>query len=234
MSLLDSSLIYEGQEKILVAVDCIIFGFDSEKLKLLLFRRKVEPLKGEWSLVGAFIKNNLSLKNAAKQVLLELAGLENNYLQELQTYSKIDRDPGERVISVAFFSLIRINDFELKSVEKYDAHWFDFDDIPDLILDHRKMVDDAFKRLREKASRQPIGFELLPEKFTIPQLQTLYECVYQRELDDRNFRKKILSFDILTKTDEKDKSSSKKGAFLYMFNKDKFDAFIARGSNFEL
>ncbi|WP_111706448.1 NUDIX hydrolase [Lutibacter citreus] len=234
MNLLDSSLIYKGQEKILVAVDCIIFGFDSEKLKLLLFRRKVEPLKGEWSLVGAFIKNNLSLNNAAKQILLELSGLENNYLQELQTYSKVDRDPGERVISVAFFSLIRISDFELKSVEKYDAHWFDFDDIPDLILDHRQMVDDAFKRLRAKASHQPIGFELLPEKFTIPQLQTLYECVYQRKLDDRNFRKKILSFDILTKTGEKDKSSSKKGAFLYMFNKDKFDAFIAKGSNFEL
>ncbi len=225
---------YQGQEKILVAVDCIIFGFDSEKLKLLLFKRKVEPLKGEWSLVGAFIKNDLSLNNAAKQILLELSGLENIYLQELQTYSKVDRDPGERVISVAFFSLIRISDFELKSVEKYDAHWFDFDDIPDLILDHREMVDDAFKRLRAKAARQPIGFELLPEKFTIPQLQTLYECVYQRKLDDRNFRKKILSFDILTKTTEKDKSGSKKGAFLYMFNKKKFDVFLAKGYNFEV
>ncbi|WP_298368269.1 NUDIX domain-containing protein [uncultured Lutibacter sp.] len=234
MSLLNTSLMYQGQEKILVAVDCIIFGFDSEKLKLLLFKRKVEPLKGEWSLVGAFIKNDLSLNNAAKQILLELSGLENIYLQELQTYSKVDRDPGERVISVAFFSLIRISDFELKSVEKYDAHWFDFDDIPDLILDHREMVDDAFKRLRAKAARQPIGFELLPEKFTIPQLQTLYECVYQRKLDDRNFRKKILSFDILTKTTEKDKSGSKKGAFLYMFNKKKFDVFLAKGYNFEV
>ena len=109
MNLLDSSLIYKGQEKILVAVDCIIFGFDSEKLKLLLFRRKVEPLKGEWSLVGAFIKNNLSLNNAAKQILLELSGLENNYLQELQTYSKVDRDPGERVISVAFLPSIMVD-----------------------------------------------------------------------------------------------------------------------------
>jgi len=234
MKLLDTSLVYKGQEKILVAVDCIIFGFDSENLKLLLFKRKVEPLKGAWSLIGAFIKENLSLNDAAKQVLLESTGLKGIYLQELQTYSNIDRDPGERVISVAHYSLIRIDAFELESVEKYDAHWFDLDDIPDLIFDHRKMVDDAINKLRAKARYQPIGFELLPEKFTIPQLQILYQCIYQKELDDRNFRKKILSFDILTKTDEKDKSGSKKGAFLYKFNREKFDKFIAKGYNFEL
>ncbi|NOR27501.1 MAG: DNA mismatch repair protein MutT [Lutibacter sp.] len=234
MKLLDTSLVYKGQEKILVAVDCIIFGFDSENLKLLLFKRKVEPLKGAWSLIGAFIKENLSLNDAAKQVLLESTGLKGIYMQELQTYSDIDRDPGERVISVAHYSLIRIDAFELESVEKYDAHWFDLDNIPDLIFDHRKMVDDAINKLRAKARYQPIGFELLPEKFTIPQLQILYQCVYQKKLDDRNFRKKILSFDILTKTEEKDKTGSKKGAFLYKFNREKFDKFIAKGYNFEL
>ena len=234
MQLLDNNLVYKNQQKFLVAVDCIIFGFDSEQLKLLLFKRKVEPLKGAWSLVGAFIKNDLSLNEAAKQVLFEYTGLKDIYLDELQTYSTVDRDPGERVISVAFFSLMRINEFLEESVEKYDAHWFNLDDIPELILDHRKMVDDAILKLRTKARYQPIGFELLPEKFTIPQLQLLYECVYQKKLDDRNFRKKILSFDILTKTTEKDKSGSKKGAFLYKFNKEKFDSFIAKGYNFEL
>jgi len=234
MQLLDDNLVYKNQQKFLVAVDCIIFGFDSKQLKLLLFKRKVEPLKGAWSLIGAFIKENLSLNDAAKQVLFESTGLKNIYLDELQTYSTVDRDPGERVISVAFFSLMRINEFLEESVEKYDAHWFNLDEIPELILDHRKMVDDAILKLKSKARYQPIGFELLPEKFTIPQLQLLYECVYQKKLDDRNFRKKILSFDILTKTTEKDKSGSKKGAFLYKFNKDKFDSFIAKGYNFEL
>ena len=234
MKLLDNALVYHGQDKFLVAVDCIIFGFDSEQIKLLLFKRKVDPLKGSWSLIGSFIKNNLSLNEAAKQVLYESTGLENIFLEELQTYSNIDRDPGERVLSVAHYSLIRIDEFNLKSVEKYDAHWFNFDEIPELIIDHGKMVEDAIDKLRSKARYQPIGFNLLPEKFTIPKLQLLYECIYQKKLDDRNFRKKLLSFDILTKTAEKDKSGSKKGAFLYKFNKLKFDTFIAKGYNFEL
>lgn len=234
MQLLNKKHVYSNQEKFLVAVDCIIFGFDSKELKLLLFKRKVEPLKGEWSLIGSFIKNNLSLNEAANQVLFESTGLNNIYLEELQTYSKVDRDPGERVISVAFFSLIRINELLEFGVEKFNAHWFSLNEIPELILDHRKMLDDAIYKLKTKARYQPLGFELLPEKFTIPQLQLLYECIYQKKLDDRNFRKKILSFDILTKTTEKDKSGSKKGAFLFKFNKTKFNKFIAKGYNFEL
>lgn len=234
MQLLNTKLAYTNQKKILVAVDCVIFGFDSKELKLLLFKRKVAPLKGAWSLIGAFVDENLSLKDAAKQIVFDLTGLKNIFLEELQTYSKVDRDPGERVISVAHYSLIRINDFDLNSVKKYDASWFNIDEIPELIIDHKQMVEDAIMKIRKKARYQPIGFELLPEKFTIPQLQILYECIYQKKLDDRNFRKKILSFNILTKTDEKDKSGSKKGAFLYKFNKEKFDSFISQGYNFEL
>jgi ADP-ribose pyrophosphatase YjhB (NUDIX family) len=234
MQLLNNKNAYNNQSKILVAVDCIIFGFDSKELKLLLFKRKVEPLKGAWSLIGAFIDENLSLNDAAKKVVFNLTGLNNIFLEELQTYSDVNRDPGERVISVAHYSLIRINDINLESVEKYDARWFKIDEMPDLIIDHKQMVDDAIVKLRKKARYQPIGFELLTEKFTIPQLQILYECIYQKKLDDRNFRKKILSFDILTKTDEKDKTGSKKGAFLYKFNKEKFNSFISKGYNFEL
>lgn len=234
MQLLNNKNAYNNQSKILVAVDCIIFGFDSKELKLLLFKRKVEPLKGAWSLIGAFIDENLSLNDAAKKVVFDLTGLNNIFLEELQTYSDVNRDPGERVISVAHYSLIRVNDINLESVEKYDARWFKIDEIPDLIIDHKQMVDDAIVKLRKKARYQPIGFELLTEKFTIPQLQIMYECIYQKKLDDRNFRKKILSFDILTKTDEKDKTGSKKGAFLYKFNKEKFNSFISKGYNFEL
>ncbi len=225
---------YRVEQKILVAVDCIIFGFDSKNLKLLLFRRKVEPLRGSWSLIGAFIKNDSSVLDGAKQILFECTGLEDVYLEELKTYGDVYRDPGERVISIAHYSLIRINDFELEHVEKFDARWFNLDEIPELILDHRQMVEDAIVKLKNKARHQPIGFNLLSEYFTIPELQTLYESIYQRELDPRNFRKKILSLDILNKTTKKDKSGSKKGAFHYCFNKEKFDTLIAKGYNFEI
>ncbi len=234
MKLIDNSHIYNTKQKILVAVDCILFGFDSKKLKLLLFKRKVEPAKGSWSLIGAFIKNDQSIDEGAKQILFETTGLKDIYLEQLKTYGAVYRDPAERVISVSYYSLIGVTEFELESVEKYDAHWFDLDEIPDLIFDHRDMVNDAIEHLRHKAKQQPIGFNLLPKFFTIPELQKLYESIYQRKLDSRNFRKKILSFDILTKTDKKDKSGSKKGAFLYRFNKEKFDDLIAEGLNFEI
>ena len=234
MKLLGEAMMYKGQEKFLVAVDCIVFGFDSKEIKLLLFKRRVEPLKGEWSLVGAFIKNHLTIEDGAKQILFESTGLKDVYLKELKTYSELDRDPGERVISIAYYSLIRIDAFDLESVGKFDAHWFGLDEIPELILDHGKMVKDAISKLRQKTRYEPIGFNLLPEDFTIPQLQTLYECIYQKKLDNRNFRKKLLSFNILIKTDKKDKSGSKKGAFLYKFDQKKFDAFSSKGYSFEL
>jgi ADP-ribose pyrophosphatase YjhB (NUDIX family) len=233
MKLQNKTSVYKDQAGILVAVDCIIFGFDSNQLNLLLFRRKVEPLKGKWSLVGAFIKDNLSLLDAAKDILFKTTGLKDIYLDELQTYSKVDRDPGDRVISVAFYSLIRIDEFDMESVEKFDAHWFPFNEIPELILDHNQMVEDAMAKLRRKSMLEPLVFELLPEKFTILQLQSIYECVFQKKLDNRNFRKKILSFDILTNTNEKDKSGSKKGAFLYAFDQNKFDVFLKKGHKFD-
>ncbi len=231
---LDMSKVYTGQSKILVAVDCVVFGFDSNEIKLLLFRRKVEPLKGEWSLVGSFIKKDMSLEESAKVVLYESTGLQGVFLEEFKTYSDIGRDPGGRVISVAFYSLIRLDQMNTGSVEEYDAHWFGLSEIPDLILDHNKMVQQAIERLKIKIRRRPVGFNLLPEKFTLPQIQVLYESIYQRKIDDRNFRKKLLSYDILTKTGEKDKSSSKKGAYYYKFNKEKFDEFTAKGYDFEL
>ena len=234
MKLLDTSLKYDVGQKILIAVDCIIFGFDSKNLKVLLFKRKVDPLKGMWSLVGAFVKNNLSIKNAAKQILLESTGLKDIYLDELKTYGNVDRDPGARVISIAHYSLIGINDFEIEHVKEFNAEWFNINEMPELILDHKQMVTDAITELGNKVKHQPIGFNLLPKYFTLPELQTLYECIYQRTLDSRNFRKKIVSLNILIKTDKKDKSSSKKGAFLYCFDKQMFDELIAKGYNFEI
>ena len=234
MNLIGNSHIYNTEQNILVAVDCILFGFDGKKLKLLLFKRKVAPAKGSWSLIGAFIKNDQSIDDGAKQILFETTGLKDIYLEQLKTFGAVNRDPAERVISVTYYSLISVSEFELTSVEKYDAHWFDFEAIPELIFDHRAMVDHAIEHLKIRAKHHPIGFNLLPEFFTIPALQKLYESIYQRPLDARNFRKKILSLEILTKTDKKDKSGSKKGAFLYAFDKEKFEHLNKKGLNFEI
>ncbi|WP_372744402.1 NUDIX domain-containing protein [Lutibacter sp.] len=234
MKLIDNTDIYTVNQNILVAVDCIIFGFDSKKLKLLLFKRKLEPSKGLWSLIGAFVKDDQSLDDGAAQILFETTGLKDIYLKQLKTYGKVHRDIAGRVISIVYYSLISVDKFELESVEKYDAHWFDLDKVPKLIFDHGDMVSDAIEQLKLNAKHQPIGFNLLPTYFTIPELQTLYESIYQQPLDARNFRKKIVSLDILTKTTKKDRSGSKKGAFLYTFNKEKFDELISQGLNFEI
>lgn len=232
MNLVDNSDHYITQQRILIAVDCIIFGYTSNKLKLLLFKRKLKPAINQWSLIGAFIKNDQSLHDSAKQILLETTGLSDIYLEQLKTYGDVYRDPAGRVISTSYYSLTRLNEFQEQTVQNFDAEWFDIENLPDLIFDHNDMVKDAIEQLQLKAKTKPIGFNLLPELFTIPDLQLLYESIYRRTLDPRNFRKKILSLNILTKTDKKDKSGSKKGAFLYRFNKENFDQLLADGLNF--
>ncbi|WP_205764324.1 NUDIX hydrolase [Arenibacter sp. 6A1] len=225
---------YTEQHKILVATDCIVFGFDEGVLKLLVFKRRINPFMGEWSLIGSFVDEEESVTEAARRVLLQFTGLENIFLKELRAYSDVDRDPGARCISIGQYALIRINEYDKEQVERHGAKWFAVDELPDMVLDHNRMISDALDRLKETARRKPLGFELLPEKFTIPQLQQLYEAIYQRRLDDRNFRKKLLSFGLLIKLDEKDKTSSKKGAFLYRFDHDKYKNLEESGFNFVL
>ncbi len=226
--------LYVPKERMYVATDCIIFGFDSGTLKLLIFKRRVKPLLGEWSLIGSFVKLNEDVEQAAQRVLKEITGLENVFMEELKTYGNADRDPGFRCVSIGQYALIRINDYDKELVEKHGAHWHDINEVPDLVLDHNQMVEDALARIRRKARYKPIGFELLPEKFTIPQLQRLYEAIYQKELDSRNFRKKVLSLNVLIKLDEKDKSSSRRGAFLYKFDNKRYQELLKSGYNFEI
>ncbi len=223
---------YQRSEKMYVATDCLIFGFDEGQLKLLVFRRRVEPRKGEWSLIGSFVNLDEDVEEAAKRVLAEITGLENVFMEQLGAYGAAERDPGYRTISIVQYALIRINDYDKKLVESHGAHWFDINEVPGLVLDHDKMLADGLEKLRRKARYQPIGFELLPEKFTIPQLQKLYEVIYQKELDGRNFRKKLLSLNVLIKLDEKDKSSSRRGAFLYKFDQKKYQKLLKSGYDF--
>lgn len=225
---------YAPEKKLYVATDCIIFGFDEGILKLLVFERRVEPFKQVLSLIGSFVKPDESAINAARRVLKEITGLDNIFMEELKTYSEVERDPGARCISIAQYALIRIEEPDKALVEKHGAIWYEVNKLPNLVLDHDMMIEDALHKLQEKARFHPIGFELLPKKFTIPQLQKLYEAIYQRGLDPRNFRKKLLSLKLLIPLNEKDKSSSKKGAFLYKFNYRKYKKLEEKGFNFSL
>jgi len=216
-----------------VAVDCIIFGFDQEKIHILLHKRKFEPYLGGWSLFGGFVKENESLDAAAGRILLDLTGFSGIYLEQLYTYGNVGRDE-ERVISVAYFALINTDQYRFLEGGDFNKSWIPLEDVPELILDHNMMVNKALRRLRRKAATQPIGFELLPEKFSLPKLQKLYEAIYREDFDKRNFRKKILSMGLLEKLNEKDKSISKKGAFLFRFDKKKYDELVNNGLEFEL
>ena len=223
---------YHHQSRFLVAVDCIIFGFDGSELKLLLVRRDMEPEKGKWSLMGGFIQPDENSEQAANRVLKKLTGLEGVYLEQLHTFTDPNRDPLERTLSVAYCTLLDIHQYERQLSDEYHAEWFPLAKIPKLIFDHKNMVDMARAHLRYKAALHPILFELLPKKFTLPQLQCLYEGVYDTRLDKRNFSRKILSTHLLIKQKDKEKKSSKKGAFYYKLDKKKYDAKFQAFLNF--
>ena len=209
---------YRSNPKLYVAIDCIIFGFNAGEISLLLLKRNFEPAMGEWSLMGGFVQEGESVDDAAKRVLTELTGLDKVYMEQVGAFGEIDRDPGERVISVAYYALININNYDRALVQKHNAYWVNINRLPDLIFDHPQMVEQARKLMQQKASYEPIGFSLLPELFTLSQLQSLYEAIYGEPIDKRNFRKRILDMAYIEKTDKIDKTGSKRGAALYRFN----------------
>lgn len=225
---------YSEEDKILLAVDCIIFGFDQDELKILLIQRDFEPEKGKWSLMGGFLKKDENLDHAASRVLRHLTGITDIYMEQLYTFSEVDRDPVERTLSVAYFALISIAEHNEKLSEEFSAQWFNISNAPKLIFDHNKMVQHAMRRLRYRTSNEPIGFELLPKKFTMRQLQKLYEAIFGKRIDKRNFVNKINALDILIKLPEKDMSSSKKGSYLFQFDKSKYDKKVKEGFSFKL
>jgi 8-oxo-dGTP diphosphatase len=228
--------LYSKHHRHLLAVDCIIFGYDimEKEIKLLLSRRIFEPAKGKWSLAGGFVEKNESLDEAASRILRNITGLESVYMKQLYAYGETDRDPGDRVVSVAYFALIATRDINNELADKNGVQWCSIGLLPDLIFDHPMMVKRALADLQNQVKVKPIGFELLPEKFTLVQLQDLYEAIYQRIVDKRNFRKKILSMGILEKFDEKEKETSKKGAYYYKFNENEYRKLKQNGFYFNL
>lgn len=218
---------YKGQYRIPVAVDCIIFGFDGRDLKVLLIQRGFEPEKNKWSLVGGFLESNENLDEAANRILFVLTGLKDIYMEQVHTFSEPNRDPAERTVSVSYFALIDIRKYEKQLSHDYHADWFFLNQKPPLIFDHDKMVVEAQKQLQYKAAIEPVLFKLLPEFFTISQLQSLYEGVYETTFDKRNFIRKLLSTGLLSKTEEKDKTTSRKGAFLYQLNSQNYSGKLS-------
>ncbi|HSC52421.1 MAG TPA: NUDIX domain-containing protein [Phnomibacter sp.] len=210
---------YQHQTRLLAAVDCLVFGFDGQHLKILLIKRGFEPMKNQWSLMGGFIQQNESADEAASRILNNLTGLQGVYLEQLRCFADPNRDPIERTISICYFALIDINRYEKQLTDEFHSEWFPLNEMPSLVFDHNDMVELARQNLRYKATLHPILFELLPTKFTLPQLLMLFEDLYGTSLDKRNFSRKILSTGLLLKQKDKNKEGSKKGAFYYKLDK---------------
>ncbi|HOS90990.1 MAG TPA: NUDIX domain-containing protein [Prolixibacteraceae bacterium] len=219
---------YKGQSKHLLAVDCVIFGYESGELRLLLYPRSFEPVKGKWSLMGGFIREMESCEEAAARVLLETTGLTDIFLEQVATFSNPHREPGVRVVSVAYYSLIRIHQQDMELLDRHGARWWPLTNLPELIFDHGEMIRKALISLQHKASYSLAGSELLPEKFTLLQLRKLYEAIYQRGFDAGNFRKKVLSLGLLTKTSEMNFTESRKGAHYYTLDREVSDITTER------
>jgi 8-oxo-dGTP diphosphatase len=218
-----------------LTVDCVVFGLDDSELKVLLIQRGLEPFKGKWALPGGFVRVEETVDEAARRELAEEAGLKGVFLEQLYTFGALDRDPRERVVSIAHYALVKLAAHETKAAtDAADARWFPVSKVPKLAFDHGEILTVALARLKGKVRYQPIGFELLPPKFTLSQLQHLYEAVLETALDKRNFRKKVLSFGLLVPLKETQMAGRHRPAQLFRFDADKYEKLKRKGLLFEL
>lgn len=218
-----------------LTVDCVVFGLDDKELKVMLIQRGLAPFEGKWALPGGFVRPDETLDAAARRELEEETGLRKVFLEQLYTFGALHRDPRERVISVAYYALVNLRDHQVRaSTDARDAGWFGVHDVPSLAFDHADVLRMALDRLRGKLRYQPVGFELLPKKFTLSELQHLYELVLERELDKRNFRKRVLAMELLIETDEVQQDVAHRAARLYRFDERKYRRLARTGFNFEL
>jgi 8-oxo-dGTP diphosphatase len=218
-----------------LTVDCVVFGFDEGELTVLLIERGLEPFKGRWALPGGFVNLDETLDDAARRELEEEAGLKNIFLEQLYTFGAVNRDPRERVVSVAYYALVKLSKHAAKaSTDAADVHWFPVSKIPKLAFDHAEILSMALARLKAKVQYQPIGFELLPPEFTLSQLQHLYEAILEMDLDKRNFRKKVLGFELLVPLKEMFQAGRHRPAQLFRFDDRRYEQLRKKGFNFEL
>jgi 8-oxo-dGTP diphosphatase len=218
-----------------LTVDCVVFGLDDGDLKVMLIQRKIPPFEGEWALPGGFVRMSESLEDAARRELCEETGIASVFLEQLYTYGEVDRDPRYRVVTVAYYALVKMSDYQIRAAtDARVADWFPVSKPPQLAFDHKQILETALARLKGKVRYKPIGFELLPEKFTLTQLQKLYETILGVELDKRNFRKKILKMDFLVELEEMQTDVSHRAARLYQFDAAQYKQLEIQGFNFEL
>jgi len=218
-----------------LTVDCVLFGFDEGDLKLLLIQRDLEPFAGTWALPGGFVRVEESLEEAARRELQEETGVARVYLEQLYTFGAPERDPRERVVTVAYYALVKLSNHRVKAAtDARNAAWFAVSDLPGVAFDHEDIIETALERLKSKLRYEPVGFELLPPKFTLTQLQHLYETILETPLDKRNFRKKLLGMGLLIETDEIEQDVAHRAARLYRFDEAKYKQLRKKGFNFEL
>lgn len=215
-----------------VTTDCVIFGFDGTKLKVLLIERGVEPYKGRWAFPGGFLQMEETAEEGALRELQEETGLTGAYIEQFHTFTEPHRDPRERVITIAYFALVRIQEVK-GGDDAASAQWFSLDEIPELAFDHDAILQMALEKLRERIHFQPIGFELLPEKFTMKELQALYEAILEVRFDRRNFAKKMLHYQLLNQLEETTWPTAKREAYLFSFNKTKYEELKKKGFQLE-
>lgn len=218
-----------------LTVDCVVFGLNADELKVLLIQRGLAPFAGKWALPGGFVRDGEDLEAAARRELQEETGLERLYLEQLYTFGAPSRDPRERVVTVAYYALVSQREHPAKAASDAQcAAWHPARHPPPLAFDHGEILQTALTRLQGKVRYQPIGFELLPPKFTLTQVQRLYEIILNRELDKRNFRKKFLSLDVLEELDEYQQGVAHRAARLYRFDRNQYEQKVKSGFNFEL
>jgi ADP-ribose pyrophosphatase YjhB (NUDIX family) len=218
-----------------ISIDCAVFGFEQSVFEILLIKRARNPNKGSWALPGGFIKKEELVEDAAKRVLEVTTGVSDIYLEEVAVFDKVDRFPLWRVFTIGYFALISPEHYKLNTgIDSTEVKWFRLDELPDLPFDHKHIIDVALSKLRSRVRYRPIGFELLPEKFTLPQLQALYEVILGKKLDKRNFRKKIMKMNLLKPLKEKDKNNVRRAAYLYKFDKHNYNKLKENGFIFEL
>jgi len=218
-----------------LTVDCVVFGLDEKDLKVLLIQRKLAPFQHGWALPGGFVRVDETLDDAARRELEEEAGVRDVYLEQLYTFGALERDPRERVVTVAYYALAKLSDHRIRAAtDAMGVGWFGLDDLPRLAFDHADVVQRAHERLRGKVRYAPVGFELLPQRFSLTQLQRLYEIILGTDLDKRNFRKKILAMDLLVETDEVEQGVPHRAARLYRFDRRKYDRLTKQGFEFAM
>lgn len=215
-----------------MTADSVIFGFDGQNLKILLVKRGIEPFKGKWALPGGFLRMDETIEQCAMRELKEETSFEQVYMEQFGVFSDLDRDPRGRIITTAFYALVRMHDV-IGGDDAEEAQWFNLSEIPVLAFDHDRILRVATQRLREDLHFRPIGFELLPEKFTLPKLQRLYEAILGIHFDRRNFMKKMNASGILESTGDKEESHSHRAASFYRFNMERYQEFKAK-RNFNL